>query len=704
MESEFPNSPPQCSYHLVTSTDAVAELSESLKDQLDEMAGIQATITLEEFLADHPYDIVLRNGKIGTRRGKPLVDVYLEKVRDRISAVDESELADDLEAQFGRNNADPYEAALTGNVLSIGVNVLSGIKRRLDAPDDVEFNVDDLRAAVEFAAKEADLGTVGSYGTIIVQSDRPLSDFAAQGSTGRLARRVQELLLSNFDVHVVGPSGGPDELDTIRDQFRSLGRFTIEQETQVQFDQPESVERFLDQWYDRLSFTVADGRVRESVIRPASVTAYDLPQGEERRHFFGAIVHGLQVAYAEKKLDRKEFDRLRSERITDHPKYDKYRSRYTDFPAVKIGRSDGRQQVFRFTYQGPTTKPHIDGIPVQSNNLEEAFVDILERYLDASVLDEAQWTKVVETVEDGIGRHLDIDHEAVADSALLRRTRVRTELQPALPPSEDTDQVTQAVDPDRDASWYREHWNTILSGFEVSTGTKAIKRKRELCAELDPESVADTTLYHKLKRDIANAWDYYQSELEKQIRVSLPDNLGVNLEWQDHEGRTDLVVTTHPSDAVSVETTVSIYLPFSNVHVEGKQVSKATVSNVVSRVIETFEDVLYIRDAVSGVDQVTLTLEIIRLYCRVADVDAGDVVYFEEVAEFVRTLPGVADAFREPNQNLTESVYDRLSDPNLLDKLRDSGIIFHLKGSDDRKSIKSKGNQYISMELRDGIP
>ncbi|ELY39867.1 hypothetical protein [Natronorubrum tibetense] len=706
MNDETLTSSPRCLYYLVSSTDSVISQSKTVTDRLDEIPGIQAEVTITDLISDSPYDSVLRSAKVGSRYGKPLLDLYLDEIRTRLERVDEAALADELEAQFSRNGADPYQAGLTADVLTIGIDVKSKLEQTIETPEQLSFNSDDLAAAAGFAAEQENIQSNECCGAVLVQVNEPLSELVDRHSTGGLSNVVQQLLLAGLDVYFVGSRGGSDELEIIRNQFRRIGSFSVEEETQVEFDTSEGTKSFVEQWYESLSFDVADGRVRESVIRPASVVAYDLPERKARRHFFRAIVDGLQIAYAEQKSDAEEFAQLWSDRITPHPEYDQYRSQRSDFPIVTLAREDGRQREFRFTYRGPNTKPHIDGVPVRSEEIEEAFIDLLERYLDASVVDDEQWNGLLDGIRTGIGEQLDLDAESLAENALLRRARIRTQISPALSPVQHSKQNIRSLEEEKNAEWYRDHWRTILSDYKITTttGTNIIKKKQELTTELNPESTADTALYYKLQRDIENAWEYYCSNLKEQIRVSLPDELAVDIEQQEKDARTDIRVAVHPPDAGNVTTTVSIYLPFSDVRVDEERVTRATVPTVVARILEMFEGVLYSRADGDEIGAEELLLEIIRLYCNVAEVEKGDLVYFEEIVTFAQSLPDIAERFQEPNQDIEESMYQKLGSRQVMDSLREAHVRFHRKGSDDRRSVKVRGDQYIAMELRDGAP
>lgn len=720
MTEDKTRSPAKCNYHLVSSSDAVDTEYASLTDDLDDRIGIQARIDIADLLSNRPYDAVLRAAKVGSRRGKHLIDAYVETVEEILERVDEPEIGKDLEAQYRKNGADAYEAELTGKVLTMGLDIESRLSNRLDDIESISFEQDDLAAAIEFGARSWDIESGEAYGTILVKLDEALSSLRNRRGIGGLTRTTQQCLLAGLNVTFVGPAGGPDEPDILEDIFRGIASFEVKRVDTVSFEIPEETAMTIDDWYDDLRYDIASGRVGRQVVRPAGITVNELPSSPITTHFVRAVTEGLFVQYTEETTDEDAFKELWKDRITPHPQYDQHNSRRNTFPKVTLGRTDGRQREFTLSFQGPSVRPHIDDVPIRDDEEERAFVDLLERYLDAEPLDEDEWRDYVAQVQNELGNHLRVEPNAFAEEAMLRRERLRTALQPKIPPA-DVAARRRQPDDDRKSMWYREHWRTILSNYEVRTGagSNIIRDKQELCEKLDPDLPADIALYYKLQEDIQNAWEHYVNELVDQLKGGLPTSHHVDIEVENRdetsssEMRKIIDITIIPEDLDPLEMEITVYVPYSDVRIEGDSVPRATVSNVVASVLEKFGGILYLQSEDRDVNITELSLSVIRLYCQTASVESGDMVYFEEIAAFVSSTPGLGEIYDKSvdgsglgaggARDRGDTIYRALSEAELMSRLRDSGAKFHRKGSDDHESIEVNGDRYIAMELREGV-
>lgn len=696
------STPPEAVFEILTSSDQLDDRRRSLAAEADDHPGVQCELAFEDLTGD-PYDAVLRSTKLNSRWGSDLSSVYRESIRSIVDDV-ESDVADALRDAFEGTNADPYEAEVTGEALTMGFDVPAAVREKLDAWDELTFNEDDLAAALAFAADREALRDDPAIGTVVLYSETPFSELLRRNrSPSHLPRVVQSLLLLRTNVRLVAPQGRSDERDIVDEQFRQIGSFSIDQHDGASMELDEHATHAIDAWYDRLCYNVEHKRVAERVVRPASVTAYDLPPEPEFDHFVNAITVGLQNEYSQKRYDKERFDRLWREHVTPHDRYNQYRSERQSFPRVTVARDDDRTKVFRLHHEGPNTQPRLNGTPIRTDDPERELVDLIVRFLDAETTTENTWTTIRDTVDAQLATDLSLDPDTVAEYALLRSRRVRTEKTPLLPPFDEGAGPDASVERSRDEAWYREHWATILSGYRLTkgAGVNVMAAKKELCHSLDPDSRADRALFYKLQTDLRKAWEHYPAVLEEQLRVSLPDELEPTVETDEQDDRTTVNVTVRPPDADPMDATITVFLPYSDVRVNGTRVSRATVSNTVASVLETFEDVLYVRrEGVGDVDTTETLYDIIRVYCSTVDAGEGDLVYFDEIVEFCLSLPDVWQCFQRPNSSLRDAVRDDLGREELIRRLRDRGVRFHRKGSDDHGSVKVSGDQYIAMELR----
>lgn len=700
-------STPEAVFYLTANREAADDLSAKKVEFLDDRPGAQATLDLEHLADSEIFNRVLRHAKVGSRWGKDLSEVYRDYLQARIEQVDESILADEFEAQFTRFDADPYESAVLGDAMTIGVDVAEQIQKGLNQWDKCQFTRDDLAAAVGISAESDDMGGKNTYGGIIFQSETPLSEIKQDQPFARASGNLRELLLIGLDVALVAPVGQPNEQEIVETTFRSVGSFSIEANTSIDFEVSDEIMVAVDKWYDRLRYPVGDNRVAEAVVRPASVTAYDLPDEPWSQHFKNAIITGLQGAYSRKSFNKDLFDELWDERISSHPNYDQYRSRRSTFPKVKVSRKEDEiSREFRLHHEGPSAKPYICSLPARSSNPEPELIEWIEQFLNAECVSEQRWQELAETFYP-LNQSLDSKLVSLVESALLHRNRQRKSISPLILPDNISESIPSKEENEYgyDDGWYDEHWSTILSDFEITKqgGIGAIERKQELQNSLDPELDADKALYHKLERDISNAWEYYLDGVINELRQSLTDDQNLSIERRETRSGKEIEATIAPDSGPTRTVMIDVLFPFSEVYVEDTQVRKATITNTVSKVMDVLR-VSPIQDQkFSEETKSNLLYEITKVYLNVAEFERGDLMYFDDIVEFCLSLPGFQRRFEAPEQSAEATIRDVLGSESYMNRLRESDVTFHRKGSDQRGSIKVKDDRYIAMELHEPL-
>lgn len=691
-------STPDATFQIVQSEEELEEYLQSLAENLDDQPGIQCKINLAD-LFESPYDTILRSGKANSGYENDLIDIYHDYLRNILEKSNEMDIVTSLKEEFPASKADPFEAEVTGEALTMGFEVESAILEKLESLDSIHFNEHDLAAALEFAPDQEEIIDEQAYGTVVIWSSSPISELERRNRpVSELPQIIQSLLLKDMNIRLVAPRGPSDERDIVEDLFKKVSSMTIQESSPTSMEIGDHTKQVIDSWYEKLNYAVEHRRVPERVVRPASVTAYDLPSDRALDHFVNAITIGLQNTYSVKKFNEDRFEELWSNRVTPHNNYYQYRSERQSFPKVTVAREDGLQHQFELHHEGPNNQPRLNGTPVQTNSPEKELIDLIIRFLDAEVADENSWSQILELTKSELASNLPIDSVQVAEDALLRAHRIRSDTTPRLPPTRETD--SQVDIPSDDVDWYQEHWAKILSGSQITNGSGVgmMADKKELCRSLNPESQADRGLFYKLQKDLDKAWSHFPESVERQVLDSLPDELDTTIEIQENTDRTEINVEVHPPDSESVKTTVTIHIPYSDVRIAGERVSRATVSNTVSEVLETFQRVLYSRPELpEGFDEQLSLYQVIRLYCTAVGVTEGDSVYFDEIIDFCLSLPGVWECFQRPEKTAEESL--RASLPSLISQLQGEEVTLHRKGNDNHGAIKLNKRQYTAMEL-----
>jgi len=694
----------EITFYLVSDEEAVDETTTSLEERIDDQLGVQARVPLSDCTTREAYDSILKATKVGSRWGKDLEDVYRDAVDSFLTKTGGPSVADRVREWYDEYGADAHEASLTGDALNIGIGVEDTIRETFDDWTELTFDENDLTAAIGIA-RSGDSSEWECAGYVILESRKSLSLLRDRNSVGQLVQVVQQLRLLDLEIAIVAPKDRTNERDIVEDVFHSIGGFDVVDKTGTAIDVTDEVKAFVDEWYDRLCYDVHDKNVSERTAQLASVTAYDLSKEEKARHFVRAIRDGLQHKYSERKFNRDRFETLWEERIIPHKQYDPSRSRRADFPTVEVTRSDRVSRVFELHHEGPRARPHMNGIPIESDEPESELVELIERFLDAEIISEDRWQELVETVQTEFEDQASVAPEALVNDILLRRTRKRAELVPLISRFDSDDTIPTD---EHGKEWYDKHWSTILSRYRVTTqiGINAIKRKQQLMQSLSGTSVADSVLYYKLKKDIENAWQAYLDDIESGVAQNFPAEFNFEIAQEEISTGKQITFTVATPDEERLSTTVDIYFPYAEVYVNDQRVQKATASRTVAAVVDTFESVLYQRttgDAELEPNPADLLYSIIEFYVDITECEPGDLVYFDDLINFCRYLPRVWDRFKRPTESTEESLRTAFGDERLIKRLRDKDTRFHRKGSDNHGSIETAQNRYVAFEVVDSL-
>lgn len=694
-------------HYLVSDASDVDRIATAVEEWCDESPEIQARMQLSSCTGLDAYDSVLRTAKVGSRWGKDLDELYYDALDSYLEQVDAESAVDSIVDWYDDKGADAYEAAVTSEAVSIGIGVVDAIREQLDDWAGIEFNADDLEAAAGFAQSQEEWERTGC---LVLEAESGLSEQTASNSLGQLVQIVQQFRRLGFRVVVVTPKAQTDERAVINDIFERLGDLTIIDETDTAIEISDDVRAFVDNWYEQLCYDVHDRKISERVARSASFALYDLAGDDRARHFVAAIEDGLQRKYSEKKYDKDTFLEIWRERITSHPNYDKYRSRHTEFPTVTVAREDGLTREFRLDHAGPRTQQHLNGIPLESETPEADLVALIERFLDAEAVDEEQWMELRQTAESLVGAYTDGDIEGILRDALLYRETKTATLTPLVGPppestgSDESDETTYGTD-----FYYEEdRWAAILSGPDISSqfGTTIIGEKQNLMKQLQGTSVADSVLYHKLERDIQNAWRIYLERVQNSIRRHLPSEFEVECKTGERADRTQVITSVTAPTGEQVETTVDIYLPYADVRVEGTPVKRATVAQTASAILDTFGGILPThagQEPDHSVDTAELLYDVIRFYIDVTECEPGDRIYFDDLIAFCRLLPGIPERLDRLGRGPEPALREAFGDENLISRLYDDGVKFHRKGSDNHGSIRTDENRYTAFDVGENL-
>lgn len=713
------NSPPSATYLLVPTLDRVKEVGNEVIEECDDRAGIQARIAIDDLVdradtEDEALAYVLRESKVGSRWGKDLLDHYREFFESIFDSADEANLEDKLDENFSKYDEDPYESAFIGEPLSVGFDLRNELSERLNTigSSEATFNRTDLAAAVGYTADEREINR-STVGTVLIEFPGALSEVTGSKRLSYLPNVVRELLLLGLSVVVVGPDTGTDEAEHVKKFFRSVGRFNLQELGSIGIDISKEIDSWLDSWYEGLCYDVDSGTISQSIIRAAMATALDLkyltpPEREYAVHFVAAIKYGLQNQYSEQKLSgahRDRFEELWDEVVKPHPNYYQYKSQRNSFPRVRVAREDGGILEFVLHHEGSLLNLHLNGVPIgDDGDPSRVLIDKIEAYLDAERIDEEQWSALVAFVENRLSELTELSSQEFVERVLL--------YQGYLPPANETDTVSTAErsgewsSKEFDQEWYREHWRTILSSHRVTSqaGLRLIKNKQELMDSLSGEDVSTAALYGKLERDVERAWDHYPSALVGAIEAGIPNDIDLDV-TESRENSSETLTIHVRNTRLDRETTVEveIYMPYRDVRVDGRHVSRPTISNSTDEVLESLSGLIGSQPSQAIDDVDDLLYDLVALYAETRGQDDRSLVYFDDLIKFCLAIPGISDIFRRPKQSAEEGLRRAFGSQELKRRLERAGSTYHRSGTDPYTGVKigKEGkDRYVAVEIQ----
>jgi len=689
---------PRCYFILTPAddADAIKACRDELIDHLDNTDQIQSEILLEEVLDNSRlFQSVIEEAKVGSRRGKPVIDLYSEFLKKEVEAEDNLSLVENIEHRYQKYGISASNSGVVGEPLNVGINTGERIKKRVTAlgSNDIKFTEADLAAAVGIAADERAIATENK-GTVIMKSERSISDLKRYGKIGILPKVMNEIIVSGLSVVVIAPDGGTDESEVIDDTFRSVGRLTIHHAEPTGIEVGAVTTEWVKEWYDRLCFDIAPGRISQRTARRAAIVAHDLPDKDEATHFRRSIIHGLQWEYSNQRLDnhKEDFDELWDEKVKSHEKYDYRRSQRNSFPRVRVSRDDGRVRWFELRHRGPRNQIELDGIPIAGNPARKLIEKVLQ-FLDGQDISEEQWDNLKKTVSTSLVDQLNTTPETLVAEALLRQNQ--------LPPkSADIQRASggSAEDSMQSSEWCEKHWREILAEPTVRSraGSNLIENKIKLQNSLTGEYPGDSSLHYKLQEDINRAEENYVEELSEEVSQGVVDHISLDITKQSFDKYEEVTYHAETVDGRERTERVKIRTPYSDVRISEEKISPATIDNVAEFIIGHFEPLFQVDPDLSSPADILIPLT--DLYIETEDLSQGDLLYFDRFIDFCVTLPGVVDRF-EGTQSADEAIREHLTGDHIMSALRERSSKFHLSGSDPYKGIRTSDSRYVAMEL-----
>ena len=251
--------------------------------------------------------------------------------------------------------------------------------------------------------------------------------------------------------------------------------------------------------------------------------------------------------------------------------------------------------------------------------------------------------------------------------------------------------------------WLDSNWKTILSAPNVPTIKEyslANKKKSLLDDPLLHEEQYHW-IYCKLKKDILELRRKYIDELKRSIQFLGDENLEVSFDDSEIESHNSVKICFRIRNKPPLLLILTIETPYYNVKLNGESIPTPPLPQVVfEKILTKLRGYLFTGADISQLDREEIFLKCIKMYSIIHGKKPEEMIFVEDLIEFMQNLPDISDAFRytEP-PSVEDGLKKILSDRNFLTALAEKGLNPQMKGSDSYNSFTSDGKSYVGFVL-----
>jgi len=250
--------------------------------------------------------------------------------------------------------------------------------------------------------------------------------------------------------------------------------------------------------------------------------------------------------------------------------------------------------------------------------------------------------------------------------------------------------------------WLDSNWKTILSVPNVSTIKEcSLANKKKLLLD-DPLLREDQYhwIYCKLKKDMLELRSKYIDELKRSIQFLGAEDLEVSFDDSEIESHDTIKIYFRTRNKPPLSLILTIETPYYNVKLNGESISTPLPQVVFEKILTKLRDYLFTGADISQPDREKIFLKCIKMYSIIHSKKPEEMIFVEDLIEFIQNLPNISDAFRytEP-PSVQDGLKKILSDRNFLTALTEKGLNPQMKGSDSYDSFTSDGKSYVGFVL-----
>ncbi len=328
---------------------------------------------------------------------------------------------------------------------------------------------------------------------------------------------------------------------------------------------------------------------------------------------------------------------------------------------------------------------------------ESTIRNLFCSYLDGEIIEESKINPELESLLDGVYSLLSnttrsINKNEILEAVLLQGKKIIVK------------EYEREKKPKKSKieRWFDSNWKTILSPPTVSTIKECFLANKKKVLLDDPLLREDRYhwIYYKLKRDMLELRSKYIDELEQSIQFLRSEDLKVSLDFSKIESDNIIEMIFHARNKPPFSLLLTIEIPYYSVKLNAESIKTPLPQVVFNHVIIKLRDYLHTGPDISQHDKENIFLKSIKMYSMIKNKKPEDMIFIEDLIEFIQNIPHISDVFRYTiHPSVENGVKKILSEKNFFSCLIEKGLSPQMKGSDSYDSFTSDGKSYVGFVL-----
>ena len=519
----------------------------------------------------------------------------------------------------------------------------------------------------------------------------------------RIIPVFQDLLLKSVSIFILIP----DVSEEIKNKFKPLFSPIVSKEiyeiTEKGINISEDVKNWVDENYGMLNYNIQSLSNIDSFKISGFFKKSASPDIAGLRYLLESCLLGK---YQKSKFDKwnKKIQRTWNDVVRTHKNYYSQASRKMAPNIVIARKSRGTgnafiKKEFKIGIDEPFDIFSINKVILEkpAETLESTMQKLFHSYLNGEIIKDSMIDHELESQIDDIvsmlsNTSMSINKKEILEEVLLQGRKIIIK-------EFEREKKPKKSKPEK---WFDSNWEAILSSPNVPTIKESfLANKKKLLLD-DPLLREEQYhwIYYKLERDMLELRSKYIDELKQSIQFLGSEDLKVSLDFSKLESDDIIKMIFHARNKPPFSLLLTIEMPYYRVKLNDEPIKTPLPQVVFEHVIIKLRDYLLTGPDISQHDREKIFLKSIKVYSMIKSKKPEDMLFIEDLIEFIQNIPDISDVFRYTKHPSVENgVKEILSDKNFFLHLIEIGLSPQMKGSDSYGFFTSDDRSYVGFVL-----